>query len=65
MKAIINFTEDSPYYQHGEKQRIVEDLIEVHYSYPSPFSERQTAFEGKETGFTVYNKYIKDFEIKI
>ena len=65
MKAIIKFTEDSPYYQSGEKERIVENLTEVHYSYESPLNERQTAFESDidQTGFTIFNKWIKEFEI--
>jgi hypothetical protein len=65
MKAIINFKEDSPYYQSGEKQRVVENLTEVHYSYPSVISDSSTAFESDidATGFTIFNKWIEDFEI--
>ena len=66
MKAIIKFTKDSPYYKSGEKKRIVKNLTEVHYSYKSVIDEKQTAFESDIdcTGFTIYNKWIKEFEIK-
>ena len=62
MKAIIKFTEKSPYYQHKEKKRIVENLTEVHYTYDSPL-EGSTAFESNidGTGFTIFNKWIKEF----
>lgn len=63
MRAIIKFTEDSPYYEH-EKERVVDNLTEVHYCYESPLG-RLTAFESDVdgTGFTVFNKWIKEFEI--
>jgi len=64
MKGTIKFTEDSPYYQSGEKEREILDLVEVHYSYESPLKEKSTAFEGRDTGFTIKNSWIKEFEIK-
>ena len=65
MKAIIKFKKDSPYYKSGEKKRIVKNLTEVHYSYPSAFEKKQTAFESDidGTGFTIINEYIEEFEI--
>lgn len=65
MKAIIKFTEDSFYYKAGEKERVVENLTEIHFCYKSPLKEKQTAFESDidGTGFTVFNKYIKEIEI--
>ena len=67
MKAVINFTEDSPYYKSGEQQRVVLNLTEVHYSYPSHDLHKRTAFESDidATGFTVLNEYIKDIEITL
>ncbi len=67
MKVIIKFTKDSPYYKNGEKERIVKNLTEIHYSYPSVLNEKQTAFEsGLNTdgfGFTIFNKWIEEFEV--
>lgn len=63
MKAIITFTQKW-IKETGEEERIVENLTEVHYCYESPL-EPSTAFESDidGTGFTMQNKYIKEFEI--
>ncbi|KKK87886.1 hypothetical protein LCGC14_2748740 [marine sediment metagenome] len=64
MKVIIKFTKESPYYKAGQKQQVVNNLTEVHYCYKSSL-DPSTAFESDidGTGFTVQNKYIKDFEV--
>jgi hypothetical protein len=46
----------------GEKEQIIDDLVEVHYCFPS--FEPRTAFEQRTTGQVISNKYIKEFEIK-
>ena len=63
MKVRIKFKEDSPYYKSGEKERIVENITEIHYCYESRL-EPSTAFESDidQTGFTLKNIYIKEFE---
>lgn len=61
MRAIITFKEDSPY--ADEVTREVKGLIEVHYNYPHLTGLEQTAFESKDTRFTVQNKYIEQIEI--
>ena len=65
MRVIITFTKDSPYYQSGEQNRTVENVTEVHYSYSTFTSEKSTAFESDidGTGFTVFNKWIEEFEV--
>lgn len=65
MLVIITFTEESPYYQSGEQKRTVENVTEVHYSYDTVISEKSTAFESDidATGFTVFNKWIEQFEV--
>lgn len=65
INGILKFTEDSPYYQSGEKERVLENITEIHYKYCSPMGEQSTAFESDVdgTGFTVRNKYIKEFEV--
>lgn len=66
MKATIKFTEDSPYYEAGEKERVVKNLTEVHYNYKTPL-QPSTAFESDidSTGFTIQNKHIDEFEVFI
>lgn len=66
MKVLIKFKEDSPYYLSGEKERIVNNITEIHYCYESPL-EPATAFESDIdcTGFTINNKYLKEFEAKL
>jgi hypothetical protein len=46
-----------------EKERIVKNITEIHYCYESPL-EPSTAFESEIdcTGFTMPNRYIKEFE---
>lgn len=65
MKGILKFTEDSPYYQNGEKERELENITEIHYCYPNSLVGECTAFESDidGTGFTIQNKYIKEFEV--
>ena len=63
MIAIINYSEESPHFKLGEKQRIVENLVEVHYNYDSPMSFKSVAFESEDTGFTLQTDWIKDFEV--
>lgn len=62
MHGILKFTEDSPY--KGEIRHLT-NITEIHYLYPSSL-EPSTAFESDidGTGFTVFNKWIKEFEIK-
>ena len=65
MRVKIKFKTDSPYYQHGEKERIIDNITEVHYSYKSPLEWKSTAFESdiNQTGFTLRNDYIEEFEV--
>lgn len=66
MNGILKFTEDSPYYQHGETERVLENITEVHYNYEPSSDLQSTAFESDidETGFTIPNRWIKEFELK-
>ncbi|MES2224157.1 MAG: hypothetical protein V4469_04470 [Patescibacteria group bacterium] len=66
MRAIIKFKKNSPFYKTGEKERVVENLTEVHYSYPTPLSFKSTAFESdiNGMGFSINNSHIEDFEIR-
>ena len=61
MKVKIVFNKDYPF---GEKEEIFDDVVEVHYCYPSFIKGPQTAIEQKTTGQTFFNKYIKELEIK-
>ena len=62
MKVRIVFTDNSPY---EDKELILDDVVEVHYCFPSLITdEPQTAFEQKTSGGTIFNKYIKEFEVK-
>lgn len=65
MRAVIKFKKDSPYYRSGEEERTVENLTEVHYCYVTAAQEESTAFESDidGTGFTIKNRYIKEFEV--
>ena len=65
MKAIIKFQKGSPYYLRGEEERVVENLTEVHYNYPTFMEEGRTAFESDVdgTGFTIKSVWIADLEI--
>ncbi len=67
MKVKIKFTKDSPYYQVGERERVVDNLTEVHYSYPNVVEEKSTAFESDidQTWVTIFNDWIEEFEITI
>ena len=62
MKALIKLKKDSPYH---EKKMVVNNLTEIHYSYPSGLNHKSTAFESDidHTGFTIRNDYIEEFEI--
>ena len=64
MKATIKFHKDSFYFKQGEVERIVNNLTEVHYNYPSPIAP-QVAFESDidATGFTVKISDIQEIEI--
>ncbi len=66
MFGVLKFTEDSPFYKNGEKERTIENLTEIHYNYSSAIYP-STAFESdiEGTGFTVQNRYIKEFEVFI
>lgn len=66
INGILYFTEDSPYYKAGEKERELENLTEVHYNYHSTLP-KSTAFESdiEGTGFTVESRWIKEFEVKL
>lgn len=63
MKVKIYFSKKSWYYQSGEKSRTVKNLIEVHYNYGSIDGRVRTAFECSDTGFTLFNDDIEQFEI--
>jgi hypothetical protein len=61
MRVKITYTKDSPY---KGKIEVVENITEVHYNFDTPL-ESSTAFESdnEHTGFTVWNKFIKEFEV--
>lgn len=65
--GILKFTEDSPYFLHGEKERVLKNLTEVHYNYFSVSGTPSTAFESDidQTGFTIENRWIEEFEVMV
>ena len=65
IRVKIKFIKDSPYYENGEKERIVKNITEVHYNYESAYESTALESDIDGTGFTVFNKNIKEFEVRL
>jgi hypothetical protein len=64
MKVVVRFTENSKYGANGvDLKETFEDVIEVHYNYPSPLKTRSVAIEMEDTGYTYALDDIAEFEV--